>query len=227
MNAAFFGLAGLAALNPKLLIIDLILVTNRRPFPMFVWFLLGGMGLGLTVGLVDVFVVHLDAVKTQNHATGGLDLALGVPLLIAGALLAANHLHLRRRRPHPPPKQKPPSKLEGWAVRVLHEPRYGLAFLIGAAVGTPGASYLLALHHLVASKTPAAVAVIAVLLFVTINFVLVLVPFVLYIVRPRGTEDAIKRFKDWTVSHERQIAAAVALLAGAFMVITGTVRVLS
>src|SRR5215475_5415295 len=108
MNAAFLGLAGLAALNPKLLIIDLILATNRRPLPMFVWFLLGGMGLGITVGLVDVFVVHLDAIKTQNHASGGLDLALGVPLLIAGALLAANHLHLRRRRPHPPPKQKPP-----------------------------------------------------------------------------------------------------------------------
>src|SRR5215470_3228591 len=136
MNAAFLGLAGLAALNPKLLIIDLILATNRRPLPMFVWFLLDGMGLGITVGLVDVFVLYLDAIKTQDHASGSLDLALGVPLLIAGALLAANHLHLRRRRPHPPPKQKPPSKLEGWAVRVLHEPRYGLAFLIGAAVGT-------------------------------------------------------------------------------------------
>ena len=112
-------------------------------------------------------------------------------------------------------------------MRVLHEPRYGLAFLIGAAVGTPGASYLLALHHLVASKTPATVAVIAVLVFVAINFALVLVPAVFEVVRPQGAEDAIKRFKDWIVSHERQIAAAVALLAGAFMVITGTLRVLS
>ena len=87
MNAAFFGLAGLAALNPKLLVIDLILATNRRPRPMCVWFLLGGMGLGITVGLVDVFVLHLDAIKTQNHASGGLDLALGVPLLLAGAFM--------------------------------------------------------------------------------------------------------------------------------------------
>jgi len=81
--------------------------------------------------------------------------------------------------------------------------------------------------HLVASKTPAALAVIAVLVFVTINFTLVLVPAVFEIVRPQGTEAAIKRFKDWIVSHERQIAAAVALLAGAFMVITGTLRLLS
>ena len=227
MNAAFFGLAGLAALNPKLLVIDLILATNRRPRPMFVWFLLGGMGLAITVGLLDVFVVHLDAIKTQNHASGGLDLALGVPLLLAGALLAAGHLHLRRRRPHPLPQQKPPSRLQTWAVRVLHEPRYGVAFVIGLAAGTPGASYLLALHHLVATKTPTAVAVIAVIAFVTINFALVLVPAAFVAARPQGTEEAIKRSKDWIAGHERQIAAAVALLAGAFMVITGTLRVLS
>ena len=56
MNAAFFGLAGLAALNPKLLIIDLILATNQRPRLMFACFLLGGMGLAIAVGLLDVFV---------------------------------------------------------------------------------------------------------------------------------------------------------------------------
>jgi hypothetical protein len=227
MNAAFFGLAALSALNPKLLIIDLILATNQRPRPMFLFFLLGGMGLGLTVGLLDVFVLHLDAVKTQNHSSGGLDLALGVPLLIVGALLATSHLHQRGRRPHSPPRQKPPSKLQSRAVRALHEPRYGLAVLVGAAVGAPGASYLLALHHLVAGKTPAAVALIAVLVFVTITFALVIVPFTFDIIRPQGTEDAVKRLKDWIISHERQITAAVALFAGTFMVITGTLRVLS
>ena len=71
MNAAFFGLAGLAALNPKLLVIDLILATNRRPRPMFVCFLLGGMGLAITVGLLDVFVLHLDAINTQTMPAVG------------------------------------------------------------------------------------------------------------------------------------------------------------
>jgi hypothetical protein len=78
-------------------------------------------------------------------------------------------------------------------------------------VGTPGASYLLALNHLVASKTPAAVAAIAVLVFVIINFALVIVPFAFEMVRPQGIEGAIKRFRDWSVSHEGQIEAAVAL----------------
>jgi len=224
MNAAFFGLAGLAALNPKLLVIDLILAGNRRPRPMFVCFLLGGMGMGLAVGLADVLVLHIDAIKIQNHASGGLDLALGIPLLAVGVLLAANHLHVHRR-PHPA-AGKPPPKLEIWVERVLHEPHYGLAVLIGAAVGTPGASYLLALHDLVSSTLPTAVQAVAVIVFVGIEFALVIVPFVFYLFRPLGTEAAIKRFENWITSHERQIAAAVALLAGGYMVISGLVRVI-
>jgi len=224
MNAAFFGLAGLAALNPKLLILDLILATNRRPRQMFVCFLLGAIGLNLTIGLLDVFVLHLDAIKTQNHNSGALDLALGIPLLAIGALLATNHLRLHRRGRTPPVK-KPPSKLQRWVEQTLHEPHYGLAVLIGAAVGTPGASYLIALHHLVSSKTPAAIAVVAVIMFVLINFALVIVPFGLILARPEGTVDAITRFKDWIFSHERQIAASVALLAGGYMVISGVLRV--
>jgi hypothetical protein len=37
---------------------------------------------------VDVLVLRIDAIKIQNHASGGLDLALGIPLLAIGALLA-------------------------------------------------------------------------------------------------------------------------------------------
>ena len=226
MNATFFGLACLAALNPKLLVIDLILAANQRPRLMFICFLLGGIGLGLTIGLLDVLVLHVDAIKTQNHVSGGFDLTLGIPLLAIGALLVTDHLHIHRRRPHPP-EERPPSKLAAWAQRVLHEPRYGLAVLIGAAVGTPGASYLTALHHLINSKPPTAVAVGAVIVFVLINWALVLVPFVFLGFRPQGTEKALKRFMDWLTGHERQIAAGVALLAGGYMVISGLIRVLS
>ena len=79
MNAAFFGLAGLAALNPKLLVIDLILAENQRPRLMFVCFLLGGMGMAVTVGLLDVLVLHLDAIKIQNHASSAPTASSGIP----------------------------------------------------------------------------------------------------------------------------------------------------
>ncbi len=43
MNAEFFALAFLPALNPKLLALDLLLIENRRPGAMFLCLLLGGM----------------------------------------------------------------------------------------------------------------------------------------------------------------------------------------
>jgi hypothetical protein len=93
MNAAFFGLAVLAALNPKLFAVDLLLIENARPRLMFACFLLGGMGVSLAIGLLDVFVLHADAVKTQGSVSAGLDLALGVPLLAIGVLAPGLRCH--------------------------------------------------------------------------------------------------------------------------------------
>ena len=67
---------------------------------------------------------------------------------------------------------------------------------------------------MVSSTLPTAVQVAAAIVFVCIEFTLVIVPFLFYLFRPLGTEEAIKRFEQWITSHERQIAATVALLAG-------------
>jgi Sap-like sulfolipid-1-addressing protein len=218
-----FGLACLAAVNPKLLGVDLILMGNRRPRLMFVCFLLGGMGLALTIGLLDVFVVHADAIQSQGSASAALDLCLGVPLLVIGVLLVTGHLRGRRQRPaeaaHGPQK-------DGWVRRILLEPRYGLAVLIGAAVGTPGAAYIAALHLLVNGSATRAVQALAVVGFVLVEFALVIVPFLFLTVRPEATEAATRRFKNWLIGHARQLVTGIALLAGGYMVISGTLRLL-
>jgi hypothetical protein len=219
-----FGLACLAAVNPKLLGIDLILMGNRRPRLMFVCFLLGGMGLALTIGLLDVLVVRADAIQRQGSASAGLDLCLGIPLLAIGVLLATGHLHGRRRR-HAEATHGPLRK-NGWVQRILQEPRYGLAVLIGAAVGTPGAAYVAALHQLVNGGASTAVQALAVAGFVVIEFALVIIPFLFLTVRPQATEGATQRFKDWLIGHARQLLTAITLLVGGYMVLSGTVRLL-
>jgi hypothetical protein len=47
MNAEFFALAFFAALNPKLLAVDLLLIENRRPRAMFLCLLLGSLAVAL------------------------------------------------------------------------------------------------------------------------------------------------------------------------------------
>jgi hypothetical protein len=101
MNAEFFVLALTAALNPKLLPIDLLLIENRRPRAMFLCILLGGFTVGITIGLLDVLVFHLDAISSQKTVSAGVDLALGLLLLAVGALVATGRLHGRRKQPAP------------------------------------------------------------------------------------------------------------------------------
>ena len=93
MNAEFFALAFFAALNPKLLAIDLLLAENRRPRAMFLCVLIGGLTVGLTIGLLDVLVFHADAISSQKTVSAGVDLALGLLLLAVGALVATGRLH--------------------------------------------------------------------------------------------------------------------------------------
>ena len=225
MNAEFFVLAFTAALNPKLLALDLLLIENRRPRAMFLCVLLGGMTVALTIGLLDVLTVHADAIKSQGKASAGVDLALGLLLLTVGGLLATGRVHAEAVTSpggNVPPEQ--PEKKESWAARVLAEPRLGLAMLVGALVGLPGASYLTALHHLVAGKYSTVTQVIAVVVFVVIEFLLIIIPFAFLELRPEATKALLRRSQDWLLGHAFQLMAGIALLLGAYLTVSGLVR---
>ena len=226
MSAEFFALAFLSALNPKLLALDLLLIENRRPRAMFLCLLLGGMAVALTIGLLDVLVFHADAIKAQGTVSAGVDLGLGLLLLTAGALLATGRLHGRRPAPVPAGDRPPakPEKKDSWAQRALSEPRLGLAMLAGAVIGIPGASYLTALHTLVTGKSSTATQVIAVVLFVIIDFLLILIPFAFLELKPEATKALLRHTQDWLLSHALRLMAAIALLLGAYLTISGLVR---
>jgi uncharacterized membrane protein YjjB (DUF3815 family) len=225
MTGTLFALAFLSALNPKLLGVDLLLIDNARPRAMFLCFLLGGMGMALTVGLLDVFVLQADTISTQGSASAGLDLIIGVPLIAIGGLVATGRLHGRRKAPAQAGAGQPPKK-DGWAQRVLREPRPWLAVLIGAVAGTPGALYITALHDLVTGNSSTSTQAVAVVLFVIIEFALVIVPQAFLEFRPEGTRVRLKLIQDWLTSNARQVMAGVAIFAGAYMVISGLVRLL-
>jgi len=227
LNAEFFALAFLSALNPKLLALDLLLIENRRPRAMFLCLLLGGMTVALTVGLLDVLVFHADAIKHQASVSAGVDLAVGLFLLAVGALLATGRVHRRRKVGVPAgsgPPEKKDKKKDGWAQRVLSEPRLGLAMLVGAVVGIPGASYLTALHDLVTGKSPTVTQVIAVVIFVVIDFLLIIIPFAFLELRPEATKARLKHTQDWLLSHALQLMATIALLLGAYLTVSGLIR---
>ncbi len=121
----------------------------------------------------------------------------------------------------PPDK---PEKKDGWAQRVLSEPRLGLAMLVGALIGIPGATYLTALHNLVTGKSSTAIQVVAVVIFVIIDFLLIIIPFAFLELRPEATKALLKHSQDWLLSHALQLMATIALLLGAYLAISGLIR---
>src|SRR5262245_59867871 len=235
MNAEFFALAFAAALNPKLLAIDLLLIENRRPRAMFLCVLLGGLTVGITVGLLDVLVFHLDAISAQKTVSAGVDLVLGLLLLAAGALVATGRLHARRKTvvlagggqpdmPENQPDTPEKEKKDSW-VRLLAEPRLGLAMLVGAVCGIPGVLYLTGLHILITSKASTANQVIGVILFVLIEFLLIIIPFAFLELRLEATKRTLKAAHDWLLGHAWQLMAYTALVLGAYLIISALVRV--
>ena len=228
MSGEYFALAFAAALNPKLLAIDLLLAENRRPRAMFLCVLLGGLTVGLTIGLLDVLVFHADAINSQKTVSAGVNLAIGLLLLAAGGLVATGRLHGRRKAAVPTgggqPETPQREKKDGWAQRMLAQPRLGLAMLVGALIGIPGAAYLSALHNLITGKSSTATQVVVVVVFVLIEFGLIIVPFVFLEVRPEATKAALKHAQDWLLAHARQLMAYTALILGAYLAVSGLVR---
>jgi hypothetical protein len=109
---------------------------------------------------------------------------------------------------------------------VLREPRPSLAVVIGALCGTPGALYVTALHDLVTGNSSTATQAVAVVVFVLIEFSLVIIPFAFLEFRPEGTKAQLRRAQDWLTTHARQLMAGVAVFAGLYMAISGLVRLL-
>jgi uncharacterized membrane protein YkvI len=107
---------------------------------------------------------------------------------------------------------------------MLGEPRLGLAMLVGALIGIPGATYLTALHNLVTGKSSTATQVAAVVIFVIIDFLLIIIPFASLELRPEATKALLKHSQDWLLSHALQLMVAIALLLGGYLAISGLIR---
>jgi phosphotransferase system glucose/maltose/N-acetylglucosamine-specific IIC component len=229
----FFALAFVAAANPKLLALDLLMIENRRPRAMFVSILAGGIATGVLIGLLDVLVLSSDPAKSQRKASGGVDLALGLILLVIGWLVMTRLLaQVWARRPQSGKRlakkqEKLANPKDSWAQRALRQPRLGIAALVGVICGLPGASYLAALHNLRAGRYSTATQVVAVFVFVIIEFLLIIVPWLCLEVWPARTTDLLQRSQTWLTGHVAALIAWICILLGAFLTVTGVLRLLS
>jgi hypothetical protein len=107
---------------------------------------------------------------------------------------------------------------------MLGEPRLGLGFIVGLALGTPGAIYLAALHMLASGNSSTAAEVTAIILFAIIEFALLIIPLVFLVVRPHAATAFIQGMRDWLRRHGTRLLAYVALAGGLYLIIDAIVN---
>ena len=98
------------------------------------------------------------------------------------------------------------------------------AFALGLILNLPGIWYLVALKDIAQAKDSAVTAVLLILFFNAIMFLLVEVPLIGYLISPEGTRARVQRFQAWLGANARLVATAVALAIGAYLVIRGVVE---
>ena len=176
-----FLFACLAALNPTLLAVTTVILLLDNPKRLLIGYLLGAWMTSITLGLVIVF--SLEGSSFENTAQNGLspaaDFALGGILLVIAFVLATGRDKAMSERRHErkaeKEKDKEPSGPPKWQ-QFLDRGSARSAFVVGALLTLPGASYLTSLSKLAAQDLSTAGTVVTVLVINLIMLVAVGAP---------------------------------------------------
>ena len=228
-------LAFAAALYPTLLAGVIVMLSRPAPRPLLVGFLLGGLLVSLTSGLVIVFVLKGAVSASRQHsASPKIDLIAGVlSLVLAGVVWWRRDTGRLGDRETPAayhasheqaPARKSRRSHRSITKRMLAHGSPKAAFALGLILNLPGIWYLVALKDIAQAKDSAVTAVLLILLFNAIMFLLVEVPLIGYLISPEGTRARVQGFQAWLAANARLVATAVALAIGAYLVIRAIVE---
>jgi hypothetical protein len=214
-------LALAAAVYPTLLAGVVVILTLPRPQRALAAFLLGGMAMSVSAGLVILLV--LDGIDANGRARHTV--APAVHITVGLLSLAVATVLWRRVRSSPmtgtgrdlPDGEVTPSRLQ----RALKRDSAIVVFAAGVVLNLPGAWYLAALNEISDAHDDPLTDVLLVVAFNAIMFVLVEIPLVGYVVAPERTAQRVRAFDAWLRTYSRQLAAAIAAAIGVYLVAKG------
>ncbi len=225
-------LALAAAVYPTLLAIVILILTRPHPTRLFAGYLIGGMAMSLTVGLL--ILAFADTSNLDSNSSSSPDpwisIFLGLVLLAIWRQLAAGRdlpgaQRRRRRKERAAEKQatkeagKEPK--ESVATRLIARDSPLLAIVIGAALSLPSLWYLSALKEIDAGhySTPAKAGLL--IGFNLIMFALIEVPLALYLLKPEQAAAGVARADAWTRGHKHEIGVWLSGVGGLVLIAHG------
>jgi hypothetical protein len=226
--AQIFLLALTAALNPVLVGASTVMLLLPNPRRLMLGYLLGALMTSITLGLVIVYALKGSGTvsTTQNTVNPGIDVALGVILLIGAVVLGTGRdkqLAERRRARQGPKEDKGPPRWQ----KTLSKGSARSTFVVGALLTLPGASYIAGLDHIEKQKLSTAGTVLTVIGFNLIMLMLLELPLIGYTIAPNWTPGAVERAKAWVGRNGHQAAVIALTVLGGALVIKGVAGLVS
>jgi hypothetical protein len=226
-----------AALYPTLLAAVVILLSSDRPARLIGAYLAGGLTISVALGIAIVLALgETELVENQQSLlswTGDLVIG-GLALLAAVALATHSDERLRARRrarreadappPRPDPAAAADAKGEPWTQRMLGRGSAPIVFVAALFVNLPGAAYLIALKDIAAGDHSVALEVALIVLFNAIMFLLAEIPLAGLLIAPERTGAFVDRMNGWLREHSRQLASAICLTFGVYLIVRGLVN---
>jgi len=113
---------------------------------------------------------------------------------------------------------------EPWTQRLLARGSVPVVFIAALAINLPGAAYLVALKDIAAGHHPTGVAILLIVAFNLIMFLLAEIPLLGLILAPERTDLLVHRVNDWFSANGRRIAIVLCAILGVFLIARGIVH---
>jgi hypothetical protein len=191
-----------------------VLMLNKpRPMLQLLAFLCGGFAMGMSVGLVVLFVFRSKLLGSTYFTLPRVQILIGVLALLVAAVLPlrifASRSSLR------------PGKLATRGQQLLNGRSLWIAGAAGLGIALPSVDYLAALAVILASGAAAIKQVGALLMFNVVAFALVEIPLIACLLSPQATRASMATLHGWIRSRRRVEVATLLAGVGCVLLIVG------
>lgn len=202
MLATVLAMALAVSIEPFRIGMAVLMLNRPRPALQLLAFLAGGFAMGMTVGLVVLFVFRRRMLGSTYFTLPKVQILIGFLALLVAVIVALDVPGRLGSRP---------ARLPMPAQRLLRGDSLTVAGIAGLGIALPSVDYLAALAVILASGATAVTQVGVLLMFNVVAFALVEFPMLAYLVVPKTTARAMTALHVWIRARRRH---EVAILLG-------------
>jgi Sap-like sulfolipid-1-addressing protein len=199
------------SLEPFRIGMTVLMLKRPRPILQLLAFLCGGFVMGLSLGLVVLFVVRPRLLGSAHFTLPRVQIVVGIMALVIAVIVATTALRGRLELPRTATR----------ARQLLNGSSLWIAGIAGLGIALPSFDYLAVLAVILASGVTPTTQFGALLMFNVVAFALVEIPLICYLAAPEKTRTLMVALNDWIGSRRRREVAALLAGVGCVLVAAG------